>query len=405
MPDFAVKVNDLHKDFLLPHSKSSSLKQAAISWLRRDKTTEIQHVLQGLDFEVQKGEFLGIVGRNGSGKSTLLKILAGVYTPTRGNIEKDGSLVPFIELGVGFNPELSGRDNVFLNGALLGFSRQEMAEMYDDIVEFAEIRRFMDQKLKNYSSGMQVRLAFSIAIRARADILLLDEVLAVGDSEFQKKCHNYFHNVQKSDQTVILVTHSMDMVERYCDRAIMVNDGAIEAAGDPQDVVAKYELSNLSAQDGSIEQKNTKPAEPLEQLGEIQEILVNGKQDTRVDLGEEIDLDFVFYTREEVKVTVAASIIKDDGTKVALFNTESDTEGVLCQANATNTVTAHIKPNQLTKGFYKVDVAIYTKGKEKLMRGSNMARFSVDGAQKGRGGLINLNLEWSLEGATSNHVA
>jgi ABC-2 type transport system ATP-binding protein len=400
MQDHAVKVSDLHKDFMLPHSKSSSLKQSAISWLKRDNTTEVQHVLQGIDFEVGKGEFIGIVGRNGSGKSTLLKILAGVYEPTSGGVEKNGSLVPFIELGVGFNPELSGRDNVFLNGSLLGFSRKEMAVMYDDIVEFAELGRFMDQKLKNYSSGMQVRLAFSIAIRARGDILLLDEVLAVGDSEFQKKCHNYFRNVKKSGQTVILVTHSMDMVERYCDRAIMINNGEIEATGAPEDVVAKYELANLSVQNKEAAPTQKKASEPLKQLGEIKEVMVNGKQDARIKEGEDIVLDFIFETREDARVTIGSSIIKDDGTKAALFNTESDVEEVFCQANTTNTITARIKADQLTKGFYKVDAAIYTKGKEKLMRGSNLARFAVESTKKGRGGLINLDLEWSFDNNT-----
>lgn len=404
MSDFAVKVTDLHKDFMLPHSKSSSLKQAAISWLKRDNYTEVQNVLRGIDFEVKKGEFIGIVGRNGSGKSTLLKILAGVYTPTQGGVEKNGTLVPFIELGVGFNPELSGRDNVYLNGALLGFSRQEMNDMYNEIVEFAELERFMDQKLKNYSSGMQVRLAFSIAIRARADILLLDEVLAVGDSEFQKKCHNYFRDVQKSDQTVILVTHSMDMVERYCDRAILIDNGEIEAAGDPQDVVAKYELSNLSGQERPSTSKKRETAESLKQLGEIKEVKVNSKEDARIKIDEEITMDFVFETYIEAHVTVGASIIKDDGTKVALFNTESDVDTVFCQANTTNTATARIKPNQLTKGFYKIDAAIYTKGKEKLMRGSNMARFSVDGTKRGRGGLVNLDLEWDLDGVAQERT-
>src|SRR5690606_7141480 len=150
---------------------------------------EKQQVLKDINFEIKKGEFFGIVGRNGSGKSTLLKLLAGIYSPDSGHVQVNGKLVPFIELGVGFNPELTGRENVFLNGALLGFNRKEMESMYEEIVEFAELERFMDQKLKNYSSGMQVRLAFSIAIRAKADILVLDEVLAVGDEAFQKKCY------------------------------------------------------------------------------------------------------------------------------------------------------------------------------------------------------------------------
>src|SRR3990167_988759 len=173
--EIAIKIDGVSKTFKLPHEKHTSLKGAFLSSFRRKKF-ETQDALKDISFEVKKGEFFGIVGRNGGGKSTLLKCIAGVYVPNKGTIKVNGSLVPFIELGVGFNPELSGRDNVFLNGAMLGFNRKEMTEMYEDIVAFAELERFMDQKLKNYSSGMQVRLAFSIAIRANTDILVLDEV-------------------------------------------------------------------------------------------------------------------------------------------------------------------------------------------------------------------------------------
>ena len=192
-----------------------------------------------LNFDVKRGEFLGIVGRNGSGKSTLLKILSGIYYPEKGTVTVNGNLVPFIELGVGFNPELTGRQNTYLNGALLGFSNKEVDEMYDDIWKFAELEDFQDQKLKNYSSGMQVRLAFSIAIRARGDILILDEVLAVGDAAFQQKCNDYFASL-KGNQTVILVTHSMENVRRFCDRAIMIEGGKIVAEGEPEKVAKEY---------------------------------------------------------------------------------------------------------------------------------------------------------------------
>ncbi len=214
----ALVVHDLHKTFHLPIEQQNRLKDKLINVVRRKKGYEIQHVLSGLNFEVKKGEFFGIVGRNGSGKSTLLKIMAGVYTPDKGYVKINGTLTPFIELGVGFNPDLTGRENVFLNGALLGFSRKEMLEMYDEIVEFAELERFMDQKLNNYSSGMQVRLAFSIAIRAKGDILLLDEVLAVGDSAFQQKCYDYFNSLKKERRTIILVSHSMQIIDQFCDR-------------------------------------------------------------------------------------------------------------------------------------------------------------------------------------------
>lgn len=236
----AIQVTNLYKSFRLPTERASGLKQAILNWFKGIKGYTEQPVLRGVNLEIQPGEFVGIVGRNGSGKSTLLKLLAGIYYPDQGTITVHGNLVPFIELGVGFNPELTGRENVYLNGALLGFSNKQMDAMYDEIVRFAELEPFMDAKLKNYSSGMQVRLAFSIAIRAKGDILILDEVLAVGDAAFQQKCNQYFASLH-GKQTVILVTHSMENVRRFCDRAILIEDGKIATSGDPETVAKAYE--------------------------------------------------------------------------------------------------------------------------------------------------------------------
>lgn len=237
--DVVIEAKNIHKYFRLPTERSFGLKQAIFNRIRGIKGYKEQKVLKGLDIEIKRGEFVGIVGRNGSGKSTLLKILAGIYYPEKGKITINGNLVPFIELGVGFNPELTGRENVYLNGALLGFSNEEMDKMYDDIWKFAELEEFQDQKLKNYSSGMQVRLAFSIAIRAQGDILLLDEVLAVGDAAFQEKCNQYFASLH-GNQTVILVTHTMENVKKFCDRAILIEDGKIKDQGDPKKIADEY---------------------------------------------------------------------------------------------------------------------------------------------------------------------
>lgn len=240
MDDIAIKVENVSKTFKLPHEKTSSVKSAVINFYRRKKSFEKQQVLNDISFEIKKGEFFGIVGRNGSGKSTMLKLLAGIYSPDQGSVQVNGRLTPFIELGVGFNPELTGRENVFLNGALLGFNRNEMAAMYDDIVDFAELEKFMDQKLKNYSSGMQVRLAFSIAIRARNDILLLDEVLAVGDADFQRKCLEYFKLLKRDKKTVIFVSHDMESVKKFCDRVILIEEGNLTMSGSAQEVVPEF---------------------------------------------------------------------------------------------------------------------------------------------------------------------
>lgn len=246
-PEIAISVRKLNKTFHLPRERHAGVKQLLINTLKgkHERGSVAQKVLKDISFEVEKGDFLGIVGRNGSGKSTLLKLLAEIYEPDSGEVVVNGSLVPFIELGVGFNPELTGRENIFMNGALLGFSREEMLKMYKDIVAFAELEGFMDQKLKNYSSGMQVRLAFSIAIRAKSDILILDEVLAVGDESFQRKCYQYFAKIKKNKQTVILVTHNMDVVLQFCNKAMLIDKGHKTVIGNPLEIAQIYrELNN-----------------------------------------------------------------------------------------------------------------------------------------------------------------
>jgi ABC-2 type transport system ATP-binding protein len=239
--DTVIKVNKVYKNFKLPHEKTNSLKSIFTNlYKKRAKSYEIQHALKNISFEIKKGEFFGIVGRNGSGKSTLLKIIAEIYQPTKGSLQKSGKLVPFIELGVGFNPELTGRENVYLNGALLGFTTREVDDQYNDIVQFAELEQFMDQKLKNYSSGMQVRLAFAVATRAKADILLIDEVLAVGDADFQRKCFNYFRSLKNSSTTVIFVSHDMGAVREYCDRALLIDNSEIVDMGETDKIAQLY---------------------------------------------------------------------------------------------------------------------------------------------------------------------
>lgn len=258
----AIKVKSVSKDFILPHRNANSVKSLFTGFHRKNISTgkdEVQHALANIDITIKQGEFFGIVGRNGSGKSTLLKILAGIYQPSTGSVETKGKLVPFIELGVGFNPELTGRENVYLNGAMLGFSEREIDDMYDNIVEFAELERFMDQKLKNYSSGMQVRLAFSMATRSEADILLVDEVLAVGDADFQRKCFDYFRKLKKDKKTVVFVTHDMNAVREYCDRAVLIEKSKIVKAGTSSDVATAYSKMFIESSTGNnTESKNNK---------------------------------------------------------------------------------------------------------------------------------------------------
>ena len=244
--NIAVKVDHVSKFFKLPTESTQSLRTSLVNRFRGIKGYKEQNVLKDISFEVEKGDFYGIVGRNGSGKSTLLKIISEIYIPEKGTVTICGKLVSFIELGVGFNPELTGRENVYMNGAMLGFSTEEVDAMYDDIVEFAELGEFMNQKLKNYSSGMQVRLAFSVAIKAQGDILILDEVLAVGDEAFQRKCNDYFMERKHSGKTTILVTHDMSAVKKYCNKAVLIENGLVKVVGNPDDVANQYSLDNAS---------------------------------------------------------------------------------------------------------------------------------------------------------------
>ncbi len=318
--DIAISVSNVSKAFKLPHEKHASIKSLFVNVFRGRRTYEKQQVLKNISFEIKKGEFFGIVGRNGSGKSTLLKLLAGIYSPDKGAIQINGKLVPFIELGVGFNPELTGRENVYLNGALLGFNTKEVDEMYKDIVGFAELEKFMDQKLKNYSSGMQVRLAFSIAIRAKADVLVLDEVLAVGDEAFQRKCYEYFADLKRAKKTVILVTHSMDAVRKYCSSAMIISKGKIVNIGDPEDIANEYSMENLQGRIAGLwEQKEN---------ALISNFKIELLSPGQVNQDEEIEIRVKYKVKKKVSTKVGVSFYDIDRNAPIFGSVSPLTNGV-----------------------------------------------------------------------------
>ncbi|NTW14925.1 MAG: ABC transporter ATP-binding protein [Candidatus Moranbacteria bacterium] len=238
--DIAISVKNVSKTFRIPHEKVSSIRGAFVGALKGKRTFEEFKALDDVSFEVKKGEFFGIIGRNGSGKSTLLKILAGIYEADKGTVRTNGLISPFLELGIGFNPELSGRDNIYLNATVLGMTKKQIDEKFDSIVEFSELGRFIDQKLKNYSSGMQVRLAFSVSIHANRDILLMDEVLAVGDEEFQRKCISQFELYKQQGRTVVLVSHDLDAIREHCDKVLLLRSGIVADIGGPTRVLSGY---------------------------------------------------------------------------------------------------------------------------------------------------------------------
>ena len=239
-----IEVEEVSKTFWIPHEQRARLKEYFAHPFKRVEY-ERNDALRNVTFSVQPGEFFGVIGANGSGKSTLLKLLAHIYRADHGTIRVRGRLSPFIELGVGFNPEFSARRNIEINGMLLGMTRRQVAERFDAVLEFAGLERFVDQQLKNYSSGMLSRLAYSVAIQVPFDILLLDEALAVGDADFQEKCFRTFGEMRERGKTVVLVSHDLTAIQRFCDRAILLHHGAIAAIGEPDDVIEIYRPDSL----------------------------------------------------------------------------------------------------------------------------------------------------------------
>jgi ABC-2 type transport system ATP-binding protein len=390
MSTVAIRVENVSKSFKLPHEKHSSLKSVFLNLFSGKRTYEKQEVLKDVSLEIKEGDFFGIVGRNGSGKSTLLKLLAGIYSPDDGVVTVNGKLTPFIELGVGFNPELTGRENIFLNGALLGFSAKQMEEFYPEIVEFAELERFMDQKLKNYSSGMQVRLAFSIAIKARNDILIFDEVLAVGDEAFQRKCLDTFEKYKAEKQTVVLVTHDMETVRRFCNRAMLINDGNIVEVGNPRSVAEKYSKLNQEVINSNVKRENEKQKEDKHLKARI--LNASSKPASNFELGDPLLVDLRWGGLPASKIeSIGVSIFKLSGEHITGVNTRDSSHRKDWKNNGQMGV--EFKLN-VTPGTYYVLVEVFEEaGKvtESILGG---LQFNVNKSFVPWSGLVELPYKW-----------
>lgn len=358
--EIAISINNVTKSFRIPIEGSSGIKQKLINHIKGRRGYRDFTPLNDISFEINKGDFFGIVGRNGSGKSTLLKTIAGIYTPNRGSIQVNGTLVPFIELGVGFNPELTGRENVFLNGALLGFNRLEIGAMYDEIVDFAELHDFMDERLKNYSSGMQVRLAFSIAIKAEGDILLLDEVLAVGDAAFQQKCTDYFEEIKKSDKTVILVTHSMDSVERFCNKAVLIEDGLIKVIGSPDEVAKQYTLDNLNAESND---KGRNEAN-ITLNHQVKSLNINIQSNKIISSKDTLDFEIEYILNEDIEVDLGISVTYQNVSVIEHNTRELKLD---YKVGKKHTLKYSYPLKNLNPGRYEITAAIFEKSEFKLI--------------------------------------
>jgi ABC-type polysaccharide/polyol phosphate transport system ATPase subunit len=346
----AIQVEALHKSFRIPTHRIDSLKERAVRPFSSRDYREL-HALDGVSFEVRQGEFFGIVGRNGSGKSTLLKLLASIYRADSGTIRMAGRLAPFIELGVGFNHDLTARENVVLNGVLMGLTPAEMRHRLDAVIEFAELGEFADLKLKNYSSGMLVRLAFSVMMEADADVLLIDEVLAVGDASFQQKCADAFHEMKAAGKTIVLVTHEMATVESYCHRAMLIADGQIQHIGDPAAVGREY--LRLNFEGGSSSARLTSGTDDLRLHGVWMES-ERGERVASVESGEAIRLRAELEVlREAPGVQVGFTLVDEEGRGVFQFGTTTEKGEGPISAGRRVTVETRIE-NLLTPGRYFV---------------------------------------------------
>lgn len=356
----AIKVTGVAKGFKLPHERLTSVKSKFVNVFRGKKTFERQQVLNDVSFEIKKGEFFGVAGRNGSGKSTLLKLLAGIYSPDKGSIEVNGALTPFIELGVGFNPELTGKENVFLNGALLGFSRQEMLGMYDEIVQFAELHKFMDQKLKNYSSGMQVRLAFSIAIKADTEILLFDEVLAVGDAKFQKKCLQVFRELKDAGKTIILVSHSTADMERFCDRILVLDKGESLGIFSAREGSLLYQEINFEEKD--VVRPDTQKDEKRWGSGlvRIDKVTAYSKDNEFIQTSNPFTVELKIKRGDadsDLPIKIGVAFYDSDGINISGPN--SYRKKIIFRAGEEELIAVfNVKENILNRGQYKITAAV-----------------------------------------------
>jgi ABC-type polysaccharide/polyol phosphate transport system ATPase subunit len=361
----AIRVEDLAKRFRIPLDRSSTLKHRLTHWKSASRYRTLE-ALRDISFEVSAGEFIGIIGHNGSGKSTLLKILSRIYRPDAGKVTIEGKVSPFLELGVGFNPELTARENIFLSGAILGLGRAELHQRFDEIIGFAELEQFVDHKLKNFSSGMEVRLAFSLAIQAHAEILMMDEVLAVGDASFQEKCFEVFAGYKREGRTIVLVTHQLPAVTTYCDRALLLDHGRLVADGSATEVTSQYRHAIGLADDGTrlgpeIDRWGSRDVvvtgvRMLDERGEADENPMSGGF-ARIELGYEIQNDAV------AEFTCVVWLVRGDGLVIseARLAVSQYAQAASSQRGSAGTIRYDLAELPLLDGTYGVNVELQAR--------------------------------------------
>lgn len=383
----AFEVRGVNKVFRIPSHRIDSLKERAVHPFRAVAYHELQ-ALRDVSFDVKRGEFFGVVGRNGSGKSTLLKILASIYAADSGSVRVAGAVAPFIELGVGFNPELTARENVVLNGVMMGLTRREACRRLDSVLQFAELEEFAELKLKNYSSGMTVRLAFAVMIQSEADILLIDEVLAVGDASFQQKCAEVFAEMRSSGRTVVLVTHDMAAVHGYCHRAMVLEGGSVVYLGDPEEAAREYIAANLDRHTTAVDDAEVQLVPDL-----LVRVLRAGLADGRgqrvgaLEVGERIRLRAVIEARAELRdARFRFDVTNHEGATV--FSVSHPTSAAPGSLPVGHKAAVDVEvENPLSPGRYGLFcwVAVPRGGNEYAQQGVKLVEFEVVGPGRGAG--------------------
>jgi lipopolysaccharide transport system ATP-binding protein len=415
----AISVEEVSKRFRLPLDRPTTLKYR-VTHPRSSARYSDFYALRDISFEVPEGQFLGIIGANGCGKSTLLKLLARIYEPNDGRVFVNGMVSPFLELGVGFNPELTARENVFLNGAILGLTRRELQQRIDEIIAFAELEQFAEQKLKNFSSGMQVRLAFSVAIQADAGILLMDEVLAVGDARFQEKCFDVFSRYKRDGRTIVLVTHDLHSVNLYCDRALLLDHGRLLADGAATEVTAQYRRmvgAQSEAADAKAEAEAVGEGEPPtpgaarwgSRQVEITEVRLrdtNGVVHTTFATDAPMTAEFDFTVNDDSigEFVAGWTFERSDGLELAGTHTALFGFTIPCPPRGTTgTVRYRIESLPLLTAAYQLSAAVYDRHcAHAFDHRQRVLSFRVVD-ERGRHGLVELGGHWSFE--VAEHTA
>ena len=409
-PENAIEVKNLEKSFKVYFDKGNSLKEKVL-FTKRNRY-ENRRVLRGISFDVKKGEAVGLIGHNGCGKSTTLKLLTKIIYPDSGSIEMEGRVASLIELGAGFHPDMSGRENIYINAAIFGLTRKEIDNRVEDIIEFSELREFIDNPVRTYSSGMYMRLAFAVAINVCADILLVDEILAVGDAAFQAKCFNKMREIKADGTTIVIVSHSMSQIEQICDRSIWIHEGRIKKEGKPRDVDPLY-MEFMSERNGDSPDSSKKSIkEKVEEEGYNRDKDSNrwGSGEVLMLSVESTDLEgkekHVFSSNESCAIKIAyeaehiiedavigIAIYRSDHTYIYGTNTLIDTsEAIVMQGKGV--VLMRVNHLPLNEGSYSIDLAIHKADGFNYDFWRNALNIRIQNPRQ-EVGIISLDHEWS----------